>query len=83
MTLLTELGDTMGLVMLANGDDPAHVTRRSRSTQAPTKIQKAVNSGQIRQFTGNDYAPLLAKGDVWAASPGRATSSSSRPTTRA
>ena len=30
------------------------------------KIKKAVDSGQIRQFTGNDYAPLLAKGDVWA-----------------
>ena len=29
-------------------------------------LQKAVSSGQVRQFTGNDYAPLLAKGDVWA-----------------
>jgi spermidine/putrescine transport system substrate-binding protein len=29
-------------------------------------MQKAVDSGQVRQFTGNDYAPLLAKGDVWA-----------------
>ena len=31
-----------------------------------TLLQKAVSSGQVRQFTGNDYAPLLAKGDVWA-----------------
>jgi spermidine/putrescine transport system substrate-binding protein len=30
-------------------------------------IKKAVDSGQVRQFTGNVYAPLLAKGDVWAA----------------
>jgi spermidine/putrescine transport system substrate-binding protein len=29
-------------------------------------MKKAVDSGQVRQFTGNDYAPLLAKGDVWA-----------------
>ena len=29
-------------------------------------MQKAVSSGQIRQFTGNDYAPLLAKGDIYA-----------------
>ena len=35
--------------------------------RAIDKIKKAVDSGQVRQFTGNDYAPLLAKGDVWAA----------------
>jgi spermidine/putrescine transport system substrate-binding protein len=65
VTLLTELSDTMGVVMLANGDDPAHVTQATWN-KAVQRIQKAVNSGQIRQFTGNDYAPLLAKGDIWA-----------------
>jgi spermidine/putrescine transport system substrate-binding protein len=65
VTLLTELGDTIGLVMLANGDDPSHVTPATFK-KASDRIQKAVKSGQIRQFTGNDYAPLLAKGDVWA-----------------
>ena len=29
VTLLTEMADTMGLVMLANGDDPSHVTDAS------------------------------------------------------
>ena len=65
VTMLTEFGDTMGLVMLANGDDPSKVTNASFD-RAVKKIKKAVDSGQIRQFTGNDYAPLLAKGDVWA-----------------
>ena len=65
VTLLTQLSDTMGLVMLANGDDPGHVTQKSWD-RAVARIKKAVQSGQIRQFTGNDYAPLLAKGDVWA-----------------
>jgi spermidine/putrescine transport system substrate-binding protein len=65
VTLLTEFGDTMGLVMSANGDDPAKVTDKSFNKAYDT-IKKAVDSGQIRQFTGNDYAPLLAKGDVWA-----------------
>ncbi|MFN2627167.1 MAG: spermidine/putrescine ABC transporter substrate-binding protein [Gaiellaceae bacterium] len=65
VTLLTEFGDTIGLVMLANGDDPSKVTPAAFK-KAHDKIQKAVKSGQIRQFTGNDYAPLLAKGDVWA-----------------
>jgi spermidine/putrescine transport system substrate-binding protein len=65
VTMLTEFGDTIGLVMLANGDDPSKVTKASFD-RAAKLIKKAVDSGQIRQFTGNDYAPLLAKGDVWA-----------------
>jgi spermidine/putrescine transport system substrate-binding protein len=65
VTLLTEMADTMGIVMLANGDDPSHVTQKTWDA-AKKRIQQAVSSGQIRQFTGNDYAPLLAKGDVWA-----------------
>ncbi|HEY1367205.1 MAG TPA: spermidine/putrescine ABC transporter substrate-binding protein [Gaiellaceae bacterium] len=66
VTLLTEFGDTIGLTMLANGDDPSKVSPASFK-RATDRIEKAVKSGQIRQFTGNDYAPLLAKGDVWAA----------------
>ena len=65
VTLLTEMADTMGLVMLSNGDDPSHVTQKSWDA-AKAKIQKAVKSGQIRQFTGNDYAPLLANGSIYA-----------------
>ena len=65
ITLLTELGDTMGLVMLDNGDDPGQVTDATFN-KAIDRIQKAVDSGQVRKFTGNDYAPLLAKGDIWA-----------------
>jgi spermidine/putrescine transport system substrate-binding protein len=66
VTLLTEMSDTMGLAMLANGDDPSNVTDAAFK-RAADLVQKAVKSGQVRQFTGNDYAPLLAKGDVWAA----------------
>jgi spermidine/putrescine transport system substrate-binding protein len=65
VTLLSELSDAVGLVMLSDGDDPAKVTKATYD-KAIAKMQKAVNSGQVRQFTGNDYAPLLAKGDVWA-----------------
>ena len=64
VTLLSEMSDSVGLVMLANGDDPAKVTSATFN-RAIDKMQKAVDSGQVRQFTGNDYAPLLAKGDVW------------------
>jgi spermidine/putrescine transport system substrate-binding protein len=66
ITVLNEMADAMSLVMLSNGDDPAKVTDQTFN-KALAKIKKAVNSGQIRQFTGNDYAPLLAKGDLSAA----------------
>jgi spermidine/putrescine transport system substrate-binding protein len=66
VTLLTELADTVGLVMLANGDNPSKVTDASFGKALAT-IQAAVKSGQVRQFTGNDYAGLMANGDVWAA----------------
>jgi spermidine/putrescine transport system substrate-binding protein len=66
VTLLTTLPDSIGLVMLAQGNDPSHVTDATFN-KAAKAIKQAVDSGQVRQFTGNDYAPLLAKGDVWAA----------------
>ena len=65
VTLLSEMADSIGLVMQLNGDDMEKVTKASFD-KAVQRIQKAVDSGQIRQFTGNDYGPMLAKGDVWA-----------------
>ena len=59
------MGDTLGLVMLENGDDPAKVTDESFD-RALAVIQKAQDSGQIRQFYGNNYAQPLARGDLAA-----------------
>ena len=66
ITCLNSMGDALTIVMLANGDDPTKVTDKSFNA-AFNRIKKAVDSKQIRQFTGNDYAPLLAKGDLSAA----------------
>jgi spermidine/putrescine transport system substrate-binding protein len=66
VTVLSEMGDGLALVMLANGDDPAHVTNASFD-RAIARLQKGVDNGQIRQFTGNDYSGPLAKGDLKAA----------------
>jgi spermidine/putrescine transport system substrate-binding protein len=66
VTMLTEMADSVAVVMLANGDDPTKVDDAS-FTKALDRIQKAVDSGQIRQFTGNDYTGPLAKGDLAAA----------------
>jgi spermidine/putrescine transport system substrate-binding protein len=59
------MGDTLGLVMLENGDDPAKVTDESFD-RAIAVIQKAQDAGQIRRFYGNDYAQPLSTGDLMA-----------------
>jgi spermidine/putrescine transport system substrate-binding protein len=65
VTVLNNFSDTLGLVMLANGDDPSKVTDDSFKS-AIDRVKAASNSGQIRQFTGNDYAGPLSKGDLKA-----------------
>jgi spermidine/putrescine transport system substrate-binding protein len=61
----SEMGDSIGMVMLENGDDPSKVTDESFDA-AIKKIQAAVDSGHIRKFYGNDYAQPLANGDLAA-----------------
>ncbi|MCG5437772.1 polyamine ABC transporter substrate-binding protein [Micromonospora foliorum] len=65
VTALSEMRDTMGLLLGSNGHDPANFTA-AQFDDALNKLKKAVDSGQIRKFTGNDYAPDLAKGDIAA-----------------
>ncbi|MGI5525592.1 extracellular solute-binding protein [Micromonospora sp. CA-259024] len=65
VTALSEMRDTMGLLLQSNGHDPANFTT-AQFDDALNKLKKAVDSGQIRKFTGNDYAPDLAKGDIAA-----------------
>ncbi|SCF42536.1 spermidine/putrescine transport system substrate-binding protein [Micromonospora purpureochromogenes] len=65
VTALSEMRDTMGLLLQSNGHDPANFTG-AQFDDALNKLKKAVDSGQIRKFTGNDYAPDLAKGDIAA-----------------
>jgi spermidine/putrescine transport system substrate-binding protein len=63
--LLNEFADTLILVMLYNGDDPSKVTDQTFN-RAMSTIEKAVHSGQIRAFYGNDYSGALANGDLTA-----------------
>ncbi|MCC6221874.1 MAG: spermidine/putrescine ABC transporter substrate-binding protein [Thermoleophilia bacterium] len=65
VTFVTDMGDTIGLAALLNGDDPSAMTDESFDRALAT-VQAAVDSGQVRQFTGNEYSSLLAQGDVWA-----------------
>ena len=63
--MLTEMRDTVPLVMKADGVDPADATEEDWMA-AIDKIRGAAESGQIRKFTGNDYTKDLANGDVVA-----------------
>ena len=65
VTLLTEMPDTVGLVLLDLGYNPADFTE-DQFLKAIAKIETAVDSGQVRSFTGNDYTQGLASGDIAA-----------------
>jgi spermidine/putrescine transport system substrate-binding protein len=66
ITMLDSQEDTVCLFLLAMGSDPTKVDPAAFD-EVIAKLQKAVDDGQIRQFTGNDYTGPLSKGDVWAA----------------
>ena len=65
ISLLTEMNDTMGLMLLSEGADPSNFTD-AEWQKAMDKLQKAVSDGQVRSFTGNEYIQDLASGNVVA-----------------
>lgn len=62
---LSEMRDTIGMTLLDLGKDPAKFTDDDYSA-AIARLQKGVDSKQIRRFTGNDYTADLEKGDLAA-----------------
>jgi spermidine/putrescine transport system substrate-binding protein len=65
VTLLTEMRDTVGMVLLAMGKDPASFTDADFDA-AMTELQNARDAGQFRGFTGNEYTSGLASGEIAA-----------------
>jgi len=62
VTMLTEMRDTVGSVLLGEGINPEDATK-DQALEAIDKIEKASNDGQIRRFTGNEYTRDIDKGD--------------------
>jgi spermidine/putrescine transport system substrate-binding protein len=62
VTMLTELYDTVPLVMKCEGIDPDEASEQEWM-DAIDRIGRAAESGQIRRFTGNDYAGDLTSGN--------------------
>ncbi|WP_445528522.1 polyamine ABC transporter substrate-binding protein [Streptomyces cyslabdanicus] len=65
VSFLSEMRDSMGMTLLDMGKDPARFTDDDYDA-ATARLQKAVDKGQIRRFTGNDYTSDLTKGDIAA-----------------
>ena len=65
VTLLSEMRDTVGLMLLDLGYNPSDFTME-QFDEAIAFLQRAVDSGQVRRFTGNDYGADLASGNVAA-----------------
>jgi spermidine/putrescine transport system substrate-binding protein len=63
--MLNELRDTVPLVMKCEGVDPNKASEADWM-KAIEKIGAASESGQIRRFTGNDYASDLTNGNAAA-----------------
>jgi spermidine/putrescine transport system substrate-binding protein len=65
ISLLTEMHDTMIFMLLLDGADPKKFTGDEFGS-AIQRLDKVVKSGQVRAFTGNEYAQDLAKGNIVA-----------------
>jgi spermidine/putrescine transport system substrate-binding protein len=65
ITVLDEMRDTIGIIMMWQGNDPSNFTE-DQFNQAADELQKQLDSGQIRQVTGNDYLTALENKDVIA-----------------
>ena len=63
VTVLTELRDTVPMLLQGEGIPPEDATTQDW-LDAIEKLDEAVKSGQIRKFTGNDYTDDLARGDA-------------------
>jgi spermidine/putrescine transport system substrate-binding protein len=66
VTMLTEMRDTVPLVLQSEGIAPDEATKEDWLA-AIDKIRKARDSGQIRRFTGNEYTEDLTAGNIVAA----------------
>ena len=66
IVVLSELRDTVGLIMLSQGVDISQDFSEDDYMKGVDELQKQVDSGQIRQVKGNSYADDLRGGNAVA-----------------
>jgi len=64
--VLSEMRDTMGLIMLEQGVDISGSFTSDQFNKAIEVVQTQINNGQIRQVKGNSYKEDLISGDALA-----------------
>ena len=64
--MLSEMRDTIGLILMGEGIDPSAISTFEEAAPAFEKLEKAKADGQIRAFTGNDYTDDLLAGNFAA-----------------
>ncbi|KUI37959.1 twin-arginine translocation pathway signal protein [Mycobacterium sp. IS-1590] len=63
VSMLSDFQDGLGMIMQSQGGDPASPSTES-VRKAVDLVREQNDRGQIRRFTGNDYADDLAAGNV-------------------
>jgi spermidine/putrescine transport system substrate-binding protein len=63
VSLFSDAQDALGMIMLSQGASPAEPSTESVQ-KAVDLVREHKDQGQIRRFTGNDYADDLAAGNV-------------------
>jgi len=63
---LTEMRDTIGLLLMAEGVNISTLTSFEEAAPAFERLEKAKADGQIRRFHGNDYFDDLSNGNFAA-----------------
>ena len=66
VAVLTEMRDTIGIIAMSEGIDISTAHTFSDYEPAFNTLQEQVDSGQIRQFTGNEYVGPLEDGTLAA-----------------
>jgi len=63
VSLFSDAQDGLGMIMMSQGNSPAEPTSESVQ-KAVDLVKEQKDKGQIRRFTGNDYADDLAAGNI-------------------
>ena len=63
MSLLSDTQDGLGMIMQSQGNSPENPTTEAVQ-KAVDLVREQKDKGQIRRFTGNDYADDLAAGNI-------------------
>ena len=81
VSLFTDSQDALGMLMMSQGNSPAE-PNSDAIKKAVDLVKEQKDKGQIRRFTGNDYADDRPRAISPSRRPTQVTSFSCRPTTR-